>query len=679
MTHNLKAVIDIETKKITSRWFILLGVLAIAMVIYVQRLVDWQIINGEYYKEKAISSSSYVVKTDAKRGEILDVNGQGLAINETGYKIVFDHLYMDDGSENNIILNLIKLMKLKNEKWIDELPIYISSSGSYEFVSDKDDDIAALKKTLKLNSYATAQNCMDKMIEKYDCRDYSQADQKNICSVRYNMTKNGYEQYKTKVYTFADGVSQETVSIVSELTQSSMQGVEIQGSTIRKYVKGTLAPHIVGLVGKLSEEEYEKLKDRYSLDDTIGKSGIEAAMEDHLRGTSGRKLVEANENGSVVNTVETKNADPGHTVFLTIDSDIQNAANESLAKNVESAKRSSARDCKSGAVVVLNVKDFSVLAAGTYPTYDQQKYIDDNDYYNKIVTDLTYTPLVNRAFNGAFTPGSIYKPVVACAGLEEGVIREDETINCSGAYTYYADSGFVIKCMGVHGNSALRNSLAKSCNVFFAETGRRVGIETLDLYAKRFGLGSKTGVEVYESKGVLAGPEYSKEMGGVWYDGNTSQAAIGQSDNMFTPIQLAVYTGIIANGGNRYKTHLISKITDYTRKNLIMQNDPDNPELIENVGISEKNLNIVREGMRAVVTSGTATDFRSYPIEIAAKTGTAENVGSDHTTFICYAPYQDPEIAISVVIEHGASGKWSKNVARDVLDAYFAKKAASNE
>ncbi len=655
------------------RWFIILGVAVVFMLVFVQRLVDWQIINGEYYKEKAISSSSYIVNTDAKRGEILDVNGQGLAINETGYKIVFDRLYMKEDTENDIILKLIEILGAKGEKWIDELPIYITESGTYEFVSDKDDEVAAMKKVLKLNTYATAQNCMTQMIEDFSCKDYSQEDQRNICSVRYNMTLKGYYQYMTKPYTFADNISQETVSIVSELTQSSMRGVEIQGSTIRKYVQGTLAPHIVGLIGKLTQEEYEELKDTYSLDDTIGKSGIEAAMEDYLKGESGRKVVEANENGSIVNSEETKNADPGDTVYLTIDSDIQSAANKSLAENVEGAKKYSARDCKSGAVVVLNVKDFSILAASTYPTYDQQKYIDDNDYYNQIVTDLTYTPLVNRAFTGAFTPGSIYKPVVACAALEENVIGENETINCSGAYTYYKSSGFVIKCMGVHGNTAVRNALSKSCNVFFAETGRRVGIETLDLYAKRFGLGIKTGVEVYESKGVLAGPEYSKEMGGVWYDGNTSQAAIGQSDNMFTPIQLATYTGIIANGGNRYRTHVVRKITDYTRKNLVMQNDPENPELIENVGISEKNLNIVREGMRAVVTSGTASDFNSYPVKIAAKTGTAENVGSDHTTFICYAPYEKPEIAISVVIEHGSAGKWSKNVARDILNAYFAK------
>ncbi len=663
-----------EEKRVTKRWVLELIFIVVALVIYSLRLVDWQIINGAAFLERANTSNTYTMQTEAKRGEILDVNGVDLAVNFTGFKIVFDRIYLKEGTENEIILELISLMEQKDEKWIDILPIFLTAEGQFEFMPEKDKEVAELKKVLKLNSYATAQNCINHMVENYKITAQSDEEVRKLCSVRYNMTKSGFEQSMTAPYTFADGISSETVAIVSERAHM-MPGVDIRTSTIRKYVNGTVAPHIVGTVGKLTQEEYDELKETYRLDDTIGKSGIEAAMEKYLRGEGGSKMVEATAGGSVINVVETKNASPGDTVYLTIDAKLQQVANKSLQKNVEGAK-SVASDCKSGSVVVLNVKDFSVLAAATYPSYDLTKYVEDNDYYNQIVTDEVNTPLVNRAFNGAFTPGSIYKPVVACAALQESAISQNDTIYCNGRYDYYEDSGFYIRCMGVHGGIPVRTALAKSCNVFFAETGRRLGIESLDLYAKRFGLGILTGVEVYESKGVLAGPEFSKSMGSVWYDGNTSQAAIGQSDNMFTPLQLATYTGIIANGGNRYRTHIIRKITDYTRKNIIMQNDPENPELLEKVGVSEENLDIVREGMRQVVTNGTATEFSSYGVAIAAKTGTAETGinKSDHTTFICYAPYENPEIAISVVIEHGKQGVWSKNIARDVLDAYFYQK-----
>lgn len=643
-------------------------------IIYIIRLVDWQIINGEKYLRMSNSGNVYTVTTDAKRGEILDVNGVGLVVNDSGFKIIIDKLYIDKNNENQVIIKLIDIMNTKKEKWIDVLPIYVTSSGTFEFMKDRNSDIEDLKKILRLNNYATAQNCMDKMIEKYKCYEYSPEQKRMICSVRYNMTKSGYDASMTSPYTFADNISRELVAIISEKS-NELKGVFIRTSDIRKYIDGTIAPHIVGLTGKLSAEEYKKLKDSYSLDDIIGKSGIEGAMESYLKGKGGKRILETSNEGSVINILESENASPGNTVFLTIDSDIQRAANESLKNNVLNAKKG-AKDCIGGAVVVLNIKDFSVLAASTYPSYDLEKYVDNSSYYNELVTDQINTPLINRAFSGAFTPGSIYKPIVACAALEEGCITENEKIFCSGKF-YYSPTNhqYFLKCMGVHRGISVKTALARSCNVFFAETGRRLGITNLNLYSKRFGLGNKTGIELYESSGVLAGPEHSESVGSTWYESATSQAAIGQSDNMFTPLQLAVYTATIANNGNRYKAHIVRKITDYTRQNIILENNPDFPELIENVGISEDNLKIVQEGMRAVATSGTAADFANFRIPIAAKTGTAENSGSDHTTFVCYGPYESPEIAIGVVIEHGKSGIWSKNVARDILNAYCNKKS----
>lgn len=657
-----------EEKQTFKRGLYLVLFVGVVLLMYVVRLVDWQIIKGDYFREKANNSSAYTIKTDDIRGEILDANGESLAINADGFKIILSKFALEKGNENNVIKNLIEIFNIKNEKWIDILPIEILD-GKYEFKNGQDDEISTLKKFLKLHDDASADECMQALINKYNCADYSMQDARDICSVRYNMTSTGFESKSTTPYTFSNDVSTETVAIISEKSNSSMRGVDVSTSSVRKYVNGTIAPHIVGMIGKLSAEEYEKLSETYGLNDVIGKSGVEAAMESNLKGKGGSRIVETDANGAVINIMDAKPASPGNTVYLTIDSKIQKVANESLEKNIKDANKYSASDCKAGAAVVLDVNDFSVVAASTYPSYDMNKYIEDNKYYNQIVTDTKTTPLMNRAFAGAFTPGSIYKPVVACAALEEKVIDKNTSIYCNGVYSYYQSSGFTMKCMGRHGSINVKTALAKSCNVFFAESGRRLGIEPMDIYARMFGLGIKTGVEVYESQGVLAGPDFCKEMGSIWYDGNTSQAAIGQSDNMFTPLQLATYTAVIANGGNRYKTHVIKEIKNYSREETIEKKEP---ELVEHVSVSDENLNIVKEGMREVAKTGTAADFANYKIPIAAKTGTAENVGSDHTTFICFAPYDNPKYAISVVIEHGASGKWSKNVARDILDACFA-------
>jgi penicillin-binding protein 2 len=278
-------------------------------------------------------------------------------------------------------------------------------------------------------------------------------------------------------------------------------------------------------------------------------------------------------------------------------------------------------------------------------------------------------PLINRAFNGVFTPGSSFKPCVASAALQENAINDYSVITCNHTYERFAPS-YTPTCMGTHGPITLSTALAKSCNVFFFETGWRVGINNMNLYAKRFGLGSKSGIEISESAGTLAGPAERSAGGGVWQGGDTIQAAIGQSDNLFSPLQLATYVATIANNGVRLKTHLVSKVTDYTRKTIVSQTEPT---VVDNVGVSQQNLDYVKEGMRKVVTGGTATStFGSYGVAVAGKTGTAEvPPGSDNEIFIGFAPYDKPEIAVAVVLEHGATSKYCNQVAKDVLDAYF--------
>ena len=463
------------------------------------------------------------------------------------------------------------------------------------------------------------------------------------------------------------------MNAVSENTQG-VSGVEIQTYLTRGASDPDLAPHILGALGSLSENEYNELKKQgksYSYDDKIGKFGIELACEDDLKGKGGTRVIQRNADGTLVESIETESAKPGNTVYLTIDSKLQKTAVKSLEENVKAAKqagkesgqKNNGEDCETGAVVMLSVKNFSVLAAASYPTYDLNRYSEYGSYYVKL-SENKNSPMYNRATVGTFACGSVFKPCVAGAALEEKIITDKTKIYCKQDYDFYPAN--VVRCMHYHGSLDVTGAIEQSCNYFFADTGRRLGIEPMYLYAQKFGLGEYTGVEIEESKGTLAGRDSTD-----WQVGNTVSAAIGQSDNAFTPVQLATYVATIANNGERLKTHIVDKVTNYERTKTVKSTDV---ESYGDCGISKKNLDIVHKAMLGVTQNenGTANYmFGDYKVKVAAKTGTAENSGSDHTTFICYAPYEKPEVAIAVVIEHGAKGRYSMQVAKDLLDAYF--------
>lgn len=658
-TH-IKSKLTVNKKK---RTVIFLTVISIIMCIFVARLVDWQIINHDYYRIRANSSNIYFVTTDPIRGEILDRDGNGLVINDTGFKVVLDRLLIDKNEENGLILRLVSMIEKFGDSWIDILPIKFED-GKYEFFEGKETEVRTMKKILKLSENLNAQECMEKMVAKYKLEDFTPEERRILCSVKYNMEKNGIYFAKSTPYILADNLSKDVVMVLSERTEE-FKGVRIQTSVVRRCTDGEIAPHILGYTGLMSAEEYEERKSNYPLDAVIGKSGIEGVFESFLRGVGGKRMIQISKEGGMVDVSEREPAVAGKTLFLTISSALQRVANKSLEENIKAVHDKGVEDCTSGAAVVLDVRDFSVLAASTYPTYDVNKFTKDKAYYSELYSDKS-RPLLNRAFSGAYAPGSVYKPLVACAALQTGNVTPEETIYCGGSFNFY--HGYSLKCMGHHGNANLITALAKSCNVYFAELGRRLGADMLKFWANKFGIGVSTGVEVGESKGIVAGPEHSEKVGAKWYESGSSQAAIGQSDNMITPLQLATYVATIANGGHRGKTHLVKSITDYSRTNVIRD---FGFEEVENVDISAENLDAVKKGMREVAVSGTARDFANYPIQIAAKTGTAQNGGSDHTTFVCFAPYENPEIAIAVVIAHGKYGTASKNVARDIMNEYF--------
>ena len=627
------------------------------------RLFSWQIMDSSDYREEALSSATYTVTTEASRGEILDRNGKELVVNDAGYMILFNKLYINEDNLNEIINKLVKLMNLRHEEWNDKLPVYIDSSGTYQFKDGYDDtiDFIKSKSMLNMNKYADAEDCMAEFVNHFDidANAYTKQELRDIISVRYNMEFCGYSN--SNPYKFATDISRDMVAIVLENSQG-FPGVECGSTFVRFYKDGTLAPHILGTVGSISQQEYNDLKDSgYKLDDKIGKSGIEYSLEEYLRGTKGEKRITKTSDGAIVEEIEAVQAIPGNTVTLTIDADLQKVTNNALQKYVTQAGKTHS-DCIAGAAVMIDINNFSVLACSTFPSFDMEKYVTDDSYYEKLISD-DKLPMFDRALTGNFIVGSTFKPCVAAAGLEEGLITGDSTIFCKQHYDYYKTD--IINCLGYHEAINVKGALAKSCNYFFADLGRQLGIDAIDIYAEKFGLGVHTGIELYESTGILAGRDSN-----VWYEGNTCQAAIGQSDNAFTPIQLCTYCSTIANDGVRLKTHFVSKITDYKGEEVLLENTV--PEVVETVGVSTANMKIVQEGMRNVVTNGTASEiFGKYPVAIAAKTGTAENIGTDNVTFIAYAPYEKPEVAVAVVVEHGADGKYSMSIAKEMFDAYF--------
>lgn len=642
--------------------------------LFTARLVDWQLVQGDKYKLLALQSTSTSYEIPAVRGEILDNDGNGLVVNTKFYKLVFDKSDLNENQLDDIILELINLLEKSDISWIDKLPVgYENNRFFYKDNMENEVEYLFSENMLNINQKVTAEDCFEKLSDRYGISNsHSNEEAYKLVSVHFNMEKCGFSN--TVPYIMANGISEKSVEEITQYIDNK-SGIGLEQYYVRNAVEPELAPHILGALGSISQEEYNQLSaddGRYSLTDKVGKFGIELACEKYLKGTNGQKIIQKDYEDNQINSVETINAVAGDTVYLTIDSDIQRITAESLEKNIRLAKKEgkafnsekSGADCETGAAVMLSVKDFSVLAAVSYPTYDLNSYSKYDDYYIKLSQDDN-SPMYNRAFVGSFACGSVFKPCVALASLEEGIIDKDTEIYCSQYYDYYPQN--IVSCMHFHENINVTGAIASSCNYFFADVGRKLGIETMYLYAERFGLGCYTGVEIEESKGFLAGRDSIK-----WQPGNTVQAAIGQSDNAFTPVQLAVYVGTVANNGTRFRTHIISKITDYEHKEII-KNSPE-PIVECSGGISDENFATVQEAMLKVTSdpSGTAYSvFGDYPVKVGAKTGTAENSGSDNVTFICYAPFEKPEVAVSVVIENGASTRYAMNVAKDMLDAYF--------
>lgn len=655
------------------RAFVLLMIIVMVLAIFSVRLFQIQIVQGDDYLKLADESYKTTVSIAASRGEIVDCNQIPLVSNRTSYAVVLDYNYFPHGTseeqlkqQNDCLVMLVQLLQENDEEWTDSLPI--SKKAPYKFEKDRENGVKRLKEQLRMASYATADQCLNQMVTQYALTDYDKKMQRILAGIHYEMDTAGFS---AKIpYTFANDISSTAMYKVVEKS-AQFPGVDVTTVPVREYASGNTACHIIGAVGPIYAEEYADLKDKgYSYNDILGKSGIEAAAEEYLRGTSGKRVLSKNSKGVVTSEVEELAPKPGDTVVLALNSKVQDAAQAALAEKIAdlraNAPEEKGKDVKSGSVVVLDVKNGGVITCASWPDYDLSTYSEN---YNELIENPD-NPLFNRALYGAFPCGSTFKPGVALAALSDGYITPAQSINCTYTYTYYAPS-YVPKCMSRHGHLLVGTAIEKSCNCYFYEVGRLMNNRLFD-YLNLYGFGQKTGVEIGESSGVQQTPEYMQSIGSTWVGGDYLQLAIGQRGS-YTPIQLAAYTMMIANGGIRYKTHFIKSIRSYdgSTETVIPA------EVAAQVEWSDEAMDAVRKGMIAVGKTGTArASFADAPYTIACKTGTAQTGikgASDHGTFIAYAPVEDPEIAISVVVENGTSAA-SAAVARKVLDAYFANK-----
>ncbi len=665
-------------KKFFARKNILIIFTVILAFILTWKLINLQLINGEYYREIAERRMYKTTTVKAPRGEIADRYGRPLVSNKAAFSVMINDEFESEKELNQTLLALLEIIEGTENEYSDSLPVSYKTPYEFEFGKQFGSDTTEpeWKAENEFEPSDTAAGIMEKLAEKYEISEDAADDEmiRRLTGLRFDMDDRNFGGRNS--FLFISDISIELVSKIKE-NSSITKGIEIVSEPVRQYPMGGIAAHILGQVGIIYKEEYEELKEKgYGINDVLGKDGLEKYLEAYLKGKDGLESMEFNINGENVVLSQNEPAQPGNRAVLTIDANVQKAAEEGLAEAVLNLYRDGASDVGGAAAVAIEVNTGEVLAIASYPTYNPATFKQD---YNKLYNDPK-KPMFNRAVGGAYPPGSTFKPLTSIAGLESGVIKGNELIDCNGPYEEYAPS-YRPACWiyndygGKHGPINVVKALEVSCNIFYYETGRRVGIEKLNEYGRAFGLGEKTGIEISgEEKGILAGPQYREEVDGIWYPGDTIAAAIGQSDNSFTPIQMANYAATIANGGKRYAPHLVKEIINYDGSKTIAS---FTPKLLNEVEISEENLALVHQGMRQVCTDGSAkVTFADAPFEAAGKTGTAQTRRdrTPHSWFISFAPYDNPQVAIAVVAEHGGVnglGKNVYNVARKMFEAYF--------
>lgn len=640
------------------------------LLLFAAVLYDAQILHGGENRAKSISSNAASETVTASRGIITDRNGKVLVSNRLAYTLVFDRSgFDDDAALNAAILRLVQLCEETGTGWNDTLPI--GRVGNFlRYSNARSETFDKFIEKNDLTSGASGRQLLSELRELYHVDEsLSEREARLIVGVRY-------ELHSRDSYTFAEDVSTEVLSLI---TDGRYEGVTIRTASARVY-NTALAAHILGTIGPIWQEEWSSNEDTgyvgyadkgYSMNDLVGKDGVEKAFESYLRGTDGRRLITTDETGKITGELYTREPQPGGTVALTLDIDLQADVEAALAETISGMIDKDSHE-RGGAAAVVSVGTGEVLALASYPTYDLSTFNED---YDELVNDQRL-PMFNRATQGIYAPGSTFKMVTAVAALESGIITPSSIIQDRGIYTYYKDPQpmcWIYSQTGsTHGRINVSQAITDSCNYFFYEVGRLTGIRTLDSYASQFGLGQSTGIEIGDSSGVLASPEWAESHDQEWTDGQTITAAIGQSYNLFTPLQLANYVATLVGGGDHYQAHLLKNVKAYDNSRLLYMYD-DKP--MNTVEISDSTLSAVTRGMHELTVSGSvAYAFENCVVSAGAKTGSAQ-VGTDiaNGVFVAYAPYENPEIAVAIVIEKGGSGAALANTAVEIINSWFSR------
>ena len=709
-----------DRKESRSLRLLLLALMVLAVALtYTGLLYDVQVTNHEEYLASSMRSITRTEKVTASRGIITDRNGRTLVSNSSAYNLTFDKSLLKAGDDaNEAILRLLELCQSRDVDWADSLPLSRTAPVGYRFstctttqinrfltylqtldrpramledyllahpealgdarpqlgadLSESDRKEALLEAlnadtcpaSLLIAAGLDAETVLGYMRDSFKIsKDWSDSDARKVLGVQYELTLRA-QGTNNSLYVLAEPIDTEFISILAD---GDYAGAKVSSSYLRQY-ETTYAAHILGTVSRYQYEDRELLAGKgYDGDDWIGRSGVEAAFEDYLRGTDGRRVVSSNAEGKTTGVYYTTQPQPGNTVELTIDLEFQAAVEDALAAAVTQMNEKDGLDTRGAGAAVIKVGTGEVLALASYPSYDLGTYYTN---FNATSADPA-KPFFNRATMGTYAPGSTLKPLTAVAALETGVTTVKEKVNDTGRWTYPGDPNSGAKCWiypGRHGKISVTEAITVSCNYFFAEMGYRLGMDTFVNYLKAFGLGESTGIEIGEYTGTLP----SNKVG----ENQAPWAAFGQANQLYTPLQLANYIATLVSGGKHCEAHLLKAVKTYDNSEVIAVGES---APVNTVVISDSTLEAVKTGMHDLTKTSLSGYFNNCVVDAGAKTGTAQvKLGdTNNGVFVCFAPYDEPEIALAIVIEKGNSGSALASTAVDILNAYFTADEAA--
>ena len=670
----------------------LIALIALMASVFSVRLYGVQVVEGRQQEAAPTGSYTYYTRVTAARGEILDRNGSVLVGNRASFNIALIYPVLFSSENPNESLRRLTNLALEHGlEFVDHFPV--TEQKPYEYTTDQyssawNSYFKTFLAEREWDSDISAAQLVSRLKERYHLHaDWTEEEMRRVISVRYELEL----RHCTNLPNYVMFEDVDTVSLAA-LKERNIPGVTVEKSTVREYYTD-YAAHILGRVADMSPEEYEYYKQfDYAMDAQVGKDGLEKAFESELHATDGLLQTTIASDGKIIEQHYVVQPVAGNNIELSIDLDLQKVAEDSLESLILDLRENGlygderATDAEGGAVVAMSIKTGEVLVSASYPTFHLATYSED---YNDLL-EQDFAPLFNRATQGTYPPGSTFKMVTTIAAINAGIINPGYEIYDAGVYRRFEDAGYLPRCMlyttsqgtRTHGTINVMEALAVSCNYYFYEVGWMVGIDAIDAAAKALGLGEPTGIEIYEETGHRANPEtkaalYSGDYS-AWYGGDTVSAAIGQSENRYTPMQLCSYTAALANRGVRYKATFLRRVLSSDYQELVRENEP---AVLSRLAISDDAYMAYTEGMRMTVTSYNGTSYglvHTYDGAVCTKSGTAEHGsgGSDNASFVLYAPADDPEIAIAVYVEKGAQGGNLGKIAKAILDVYFSEASA---